>query len=83
MFDLKVGSRNGENLWVETKSAEAGWSSAVELLAVYRLELSEKEIHSRFLRVIRFATLRSMTSPPERFLSEPTNFRTGGNKKAA
>jgi hypothetical protein len=57
------------------KSVQAGWSSAVGLLAVYRLEPSEKEIHSRFLRVIRFATLRSMTSPPEHFLSELTAFR--------
>jgi hypothetical protein len=30
---------------VERKSAQAGWSSAVGLLAVYRLEPSEKEIH--------------------------------------
>ena len=30
---------------MERKSAQAGWSSAVGLLAVYRLEPSEKEIH--------------------------------------
>lgn len=38
-------------MWVEIKSAQAGWSSAVGFLAVYRLEASEAEIHSRFLRV--------------------------------
>ena len=40
-----------ENPREESKSAEVGWTSAVDLLAVYRLEVSEKEIHSRALRV--------------------------------
>ena len=42
---MEAGYNIEENLWVERKSAEAGWSSAVGLLAVYRLEPSEKEIH--------------------------------------
>jgi hypothetical protein len=36
---------------VEIKSAEAGWSSAVGLLAVYRLEPSEKKIHFAVMSV--------------------------------
>jgi hypothetical protein len=45
VFNLQASDINIENLWVERKSAQAGWSSAVGLLAVYRLEPSEKEIH--------------------------------------
>jgi hypothetical protein len=45
VLNPKAKISNEENLWVETKSAKTGWSSAVGLLAVYRLEPSEKEIH--------------------------------------
>ena len=45
MLICKFGRTNEENMWVEIKNAQAGWSSAVGFLAVYRLESSEKEIH--------------------------------------
>ena len=52
---LRVGSvvkrHEPKKLVDGDQSTAAGWSSAVGFLAVYRLESSEKKIHSRFLRV--------------------------------
>lgn len=42
---MQIERCHEEKLWVEIKSTEAGWSSAVGRLAIYRLEPSEKQIH--------------------------------------
>ena len=55
----------------------------VELLAIYRIEPSDKEIHLNNERSELFklsdprhcATSVAMTSPPQHFLSEPTDSR--------
>lgn len=44
-YELEDGPR------VETKSAQAGWTSAVGRLAVHRLAPSEKEIHFAVMSV--------------------------------
>jgi hypothetical protein len=56
----------------------------VELLAIYRIEPSDKEIHLNNERSELFklsdsrhcATSVAMTSPPQHFLSEPTDSRS-------